>query len=80
MMNGQADYELPLFHSQEGILLAQRMEDSRRLYNVGQYIEIAGAVDRQLFERALRQAVAETEILRVKLVADGDRVVQRFAA
>ncbi|MGX2997533.1 amino acid adenylation domain-containing protein [Streptomyces sp. JNUCC 64] len=79
MMNGQADYELPLFDSQEGILLAQRMEESRRLYNVGQYVEIAGAVDPALFARALRQAVAEAEILRVTLVADGDRVTQRFA-
>ncbi|MFJ4788509.1 amino acid adenylation domain-containing protein [Streptomyces sp. NPDC088794] len=80
MMNGQADYELPLFDSQEGILLAQRMEESRRLYNVGQYVEIAGAVDPHLFERSVRQAVAEAEILRVKLVTDGDRVTQRFNA
>ncbi|MFJ6086630.1 amino acid adenylation domain-containing protein, partial [Streptomyces sp. NPDC092369] len=56
------------------------MEDSRRLYNVGQYVEIAGAVDPHLFERSVRQAVAEAEILRVKLVTDGDRVTQRFSA
>ncbi|MEV5976563.1 amino acid adenylation domain-containing protein [Streptomyces sp. NPDC052114] len=64
-MTGNAARALPLFDSQEGIWLAQRVEGSRRLYSVGQYVEIAGPLDERTLERALRHVVAETEILRV---------------
>ncbi|MGV9882169.1 amino acid adenylation domain-containing protein, partial [Streptomyces sp. NPDC003006] len=65
-----------MFDSQEGIWLAQRVEGSRRMYSVGQYVEISGRIDEQVFERALRQVVAETEILQVRFVEDGDKVSQ----
>ncbi|WP_240660334.1 non-ribosomal peptide synthetase [Streptomyces sp. WAC 01529] len=78
-MNGKAGRTLPLLDSQEGIWLAQRVEGSRRMYGVGQYVQISGPIDARLFERALRQVVGETEILRVRFVEDGDKVSQVLA-
>ncbi|MBM7169929.1 amino acid adenylation domain-containing protein [Streptomyces sp. G44] len=68
-----------MFDSQEGIWLAQRVEGSGRMYGVGQYVEIAGPVEAEIFEGALRHVVAETEILRVRWVEDGDKVTQVVA-
>ncbi|WP_167532765.1 non-ribosomal peptide synthetase [Streptomyces alboniger] len=68
-----------MFDSQEGIWLAQRVEGSRRMYGVGQYVRIAGPVDAQVFDRALRHVVGETEILQVRFVEDGDKVSQVLA-
>ncbi|QDQ10097.1 non-ribosomal peptide synthetase [Streptomyces spectabilis] len=79
-MSSQADSTLPLSESQEGMWLAQRIESARGLYTIGQHIEILGPLDTGAFERALRRAVAETEILRAGFVEDpGGGVVQRFA-
>ncbi|MGP4087822.1 non-ribosomal peptide synthetase, partial [Streptomyces sp. KR55] len=77
-MNGQAGFTLPLSECQEGIWLAQRMDSSRALYNVGQRIEITGPLDVAVFEEALRRTVAETTILGVRFAEDGDGVTQTF--
>ncbi|MEC4019822.1 non-ribosomal peptide synthetase, partial [Streptomyces sp. H27-D2] len=77
-MNDQAGYALPLSDSQEGIWLAQRMEGTRALYNVGQHIDILGSLDTGAFEVALRRVVAETEILGVRFAEDGGGVSQSF--
>src|SRR5262245_39263767 len=76
MTNSPVRSMLPLSDCQEGIWLAQRMESSRRLYNVGQYIEIPGPLDTRVFERALRAVVAETETLGVRFVDDAERPMQ----
>ncbi|MEU5772163.1 amino acid adenylation domain-containing protein [Streptomyces venezuelae] len=70
-MNGNAARTLPLLEAQEGIWLAQRVSGSRRLYSVGQYVDISGPVEPHLFERALRQLTDETEILRARFEDDG---------
>ncbi|MFF3641301.1 amino acid adenylation domain-containing protein [Streptomyces sp. NPDC002564] len=70
-MNGNAARTLPLLDAQEGIWLAQRVAGSRRLYSVGQYVEIYGPVDRDAFGRTLRQMTDETEILRARFEDDG---------
>ena len=59
---------LPLSSAQLGIWFAQRLNPSSSEYNIGEYIEIPGSVDAVLFERALRQVVIETEILRVRII------------
>src|SRR5690348_10511065 len=41
-------------------------------FNIAEYIEIRGAIDPRIFERALRQVVAETEALRIKIVETED--------
>ncbi|WP_409234646.1 amino acid adenylation domain-containing protein, partial [Streptomyces sp. PA5.6] len=70
-MNGNAARTLPLLDAQEGIWLAQRVSGSRRLYSVGQYVDIEGPVHPHLFERALRQLTDETETLHARFEDDG---------
>ena len=59
----------PLSSAQQGIWFAQQIAPSSPAYNIGEYIEIHGAIDPPLFEQALRQVVAETDALRVRIVA-----------
>src|SRR6516225_11347460 len=54
--------------AQLGIWFAQQLHPSSPAYNIGEYLEIHGPVDAVLFERALRQVVAETEALRVQII------------
>jgi len=54
--------------AQLGIWFAQRLNPSTPAYNIGEYIEIHGSVDPILFERALRQVVAETDALRLQFI------------
>src|SRR5262245_8812228 len=54
--------------AQLGIWFAQQLNPSSPAYNIGEYIEIHGSVDPVLFERALRQVVAETDALRVQII------------
>ncbi|MFJ8794695.1 amino acid adenylation domain-containing protein [Streptomyces sp. NPDC102462] len=78
-MSSGADSTLPLSESQEGIWLAQRIESSRGFYTIGQHVEILGPLDTEAFEEALRRAVEETEILRVRFVTEpGGDVRQLF--
>ena len=68
---------LPLSAAQLGIWFAQEIDPLNPVFNVGEYVEIRGALDPFLLERALRQVVAETEALRVQFIehADGPRQV-----
>src|ERR1700730_14502640 len=59
---------LRLSTAQLGIWFAQQLNPSSAAYNIGEYLEIHGSVDAVLFERALRQVVAETEALRVQII------------
>ncbi len=71
---------LPLLRSQQGIWFAQRLDPGDCAYIIGQYTEIRGAVDRDLFDSAARQVVAETQTLRVHFEETEDGPVQRIAA
>ncbi|MFJ8045501.1 amino acid adenylation domain-containing protein [Kitasatospora sp. NPDC096147] len=62
-MNARPHPRLPLTGAQTGVWYGQRLAPDSPAYNVGQYVEIRGQVDRALFERALRRTVAETEVL-----------------
>ncbi|MET8014454.1 condensation domain-containing protein, partial [Streptomyces sp. NPDC005271] len=66
----QDDRGLPLSAAQYDIWLAQRIGDPSPVYNSGEYLEIDGPVDGPSFETALRQAVAETEGLNVRIEED----------
>ncbi|MFE2428505.1 amino acid adenylation domain-containing protein, partial [Streptomyces sp. NPDC059373] len=68
----QDDRRLPLTAAQYDIWLAQRIGDPSPVYNSGEYVEIAGPVDGPRFETALRQVVAETEGLNVRIIEDPD--------
>ncbi len=69
----QGNIGVPLSSAQLGIWFAQRLNPSSAAYNIGEYIEIRGAINPALFERALRQVVAESEALRIRLTEhDGE--------
>ena len=57
---------LPLTGAQSGIWFAQQLEPDSSVYNVAEYLEIRGPLDRERFERALRQAIGEAECLHVR--------------
>ena len=52
--------------AQLGIWFAQKLNPSSAAYNIGEYIEIDGPIVLPLFERALRQVVAEAQSLRLQ--------------
>ena len=58
---------LPLSSAQLGIWFAQQLNPQSAAYNIGEYVEIRGAIAPALFERALRQVVTESETLRVQI-------------
>ena len=64
---------LALSSAQLGIWFAQKLDSDSAAYNIGEYIEIEGAVVLPLFERALRQVVAEAQSLRLRFVGAGRR-------
>ncbi|WP_125530701.1 non-ribosomal peptide synthetase [Streptomyces sp. WAC 06725] len=70
-MEGQAQFTAPLTDCQEGTWLAQRAENPPRPYDIRQYADVLGPLDTDVFRRALRQAVAETEALRLRFTWDG---------
>ncbi|WP_282690093.1 condensation domain-containing protein, partial [Streptomyces sp. CC216B] len=52
------------------------MPECGRVFRVGEYLEIHGALDPVLFERALRQVVTEAEALHVRFAEEGGEVEQ----
>jgi len=62
--NGKA---FALSSAQLGIWFAQKLNPASPAYNIGEYIEIDGAIDEALFERALAQVVAEADVLRIQI-------------
>ncbi|GAB3699269.1 hypothetical protein GCM10028793_24550 [Nocardiopsis oceani] len=57
--------------AQTGVWYAQQVLRDSPAYNVGQYVDLPGCIDPELFETALRQVVRETETLRVRVVGGG---------
>ena len=62
----QSGGALSLSSAQLGIWFAQKLNPSSSAYNIGEYIEIDGPIVLPLFERALRQVVAEAQSLRLQ--------------
>ena len=69
---------LPLSSTQQAFWFGQRLNPDSALYNIGGYIEIYGAVDPAIFERALRQAVAGADGLSLQFIETQDRPQQYF--
>ncbi|MER7047177.1 non-ribosomal peptide synthetase [Streptomyces jumonjinensis] len=70
-------HEMPLSSAQSGVWFAHHLRPGSSVYNTGEYLDIPGPVDGELFERALRRVVDETESLRVRFTVgpDGPRQV-----
>ncbi|MEV6786321.1 condensation domain-containing protein, partial [Streptomyces sp. NPDC051098] len=76
-MSVSAGTTLPLTAAQREIWIAeQRLGRGNRVFRVGEYLEIQGGVDPQLFAQALRLVVAEAEALHVRFVEELGEVRQ----
>ena len=58
----------PLSSAQSSIWFAQMLDPHSPVYNIGEYLEIVGPIDPQLFETALRQVVAQCDALRLRVI------------
>jgi nonribosomal peptide synthetase MxcG len=67
---------LPLTAAQEGVWLGQQLNPTSPLYNAAECVRIGGRLDVACFEGALRQAVAEAEVLQVRFHAMDRGAVQ----
>ncbi len=65
--DAQARSGIPLSSAQLGIWFAQRLRPDSAAYNIGEYLEIRGAIAPDLFEQALKQVVGEADALRVRV-------------
>jgi len=68
--------DLDLSSAQQGIWTGQQLERDNPAFNIAEYVEIHGALDRNLFASAVRRAVDETDALNMVFVetADGGAV------
>jgi enterobactin synthetase component F len=67
---------LPLTTAQTGMWFAQQLNLRNPIYKIAEYIDIAGGVDLGLLEVSLRQAVLDTEAIRVHIEADDEVIGQ----
>ncbi|HSA48605.1 MAG TPA: AMP-binding protein, partial [Yinghuangia sp.] len=67
---------LPTAAQREIWLAEQRSAEGNAAYRIGEYIDIRGAVDPEVFDAAVRQMIGEADALRVRLVDNGDGPVQ----
>ncbi|MGW7104090.1 amino acid adenylation domain-containing protein [Streptomyces sp. NPDC054838] len=64
---------LPLTSPQTGVWFAQQLDPARSDYTIGEYLEIHGPLDVELFEQALGRTLAETEALGMRFAeVDGE--------
>ncbi|MGW0898352.1 condensation domain-containing protein, partial [Streptomyces goshikiensis] len=73
-MSDRPSQRLPLTGAQTGVWYGQRLDPESPVYNVGQYVEINGALDPGLFVTALRRTVAESEALTARFGEDAEGV------
>ncbi|MFD5558619.1 condensation domain-containing protein [Streptomyces sp. NPDC127068] len=61
---------LPLSAAQAGVWVAQQLDPGDRSFNIAEFCEIRGDLQPELFERAVREIVSETEALRARFGID----------
>ncbi|MFB7585970.1 amino acid adenylation domain-containing protein [Streptomyces sp. NPDC056169] len=71
------EQQLPLTGAQAGVWFAQAVEPDSPIFRAAEYLEIHGALDTALFERALRRMTAEADALHIRFAdtEDGPRQV-----
>ncbi|MFG2335757.1 amino acid adenylation domain-containing protein, partial [Streptomyces yangpuensis] len=69
-MSDRTPQRLPLTGAQTGVWYGQRLDPESPVFNVGQYVEIQGPLDPDLFTAALRHTVSECEALTVAFAED----------
>ncbi|PZT70839.1 hypothetical protein DN402_05860 [Streptomyces sp. SW4] len=71
---------LPLTAAQLGIWFAQARDPRSPVFNTGEYVELAGDLDQDRFEAALRAVVESTDALRLRFGTDPDGTVFQYVA
>ncbi|MFI1708376.1 amino acid adenylation domain-containing protein [Streptomyces griseoruber] len=71
-MSAAQHTSLPLTAAQSGVWFAHQLNRNSPVYNVGEFVEIHGPVDGDLFEAALAQVVEEAGALRIRPVEERD--------
>ena len=59
-----------LSSAQTGMWFAQQLDPRNPIYNTGEYVEINGNINQDIFELAVRKVVMEAEALHVRLEED----------
>ncbi|MEV6301949.1 amino acid adenylation domain-containing protein [Actinoplanes sp. NPDC051861] len=62
----------PLTAGQSGMWFLQQRDPLNPIFSGGQFLEIEGAVEADLLDRAVKQVVDESGALRLRFVTDGD--------
>ncbi|MBE8524590.1 amino acid adenylation domain-containing protein, partial [Amycolatopsis sp. H6(2020)] len=68
----------PLTASQFGVWFIQHLDPDNTSLNLGGYLEVTGAVDLTAFEKALRDAVDDTESLHLRFSSEGGETLQEI--
>lgn len=68
---------MPLLRAQCPFWVGQQLDPESRAFNAGQYIELKGDLDPEIFEQAVDICLAETELLRLRQFED-DRGVRQY--
>ncbi len=69
-----------LMAGQLGIWHAQQLSPANPIFNAGEYIEIHGDLDVDLFQRAVRRTIGEAETFHLRFSQDGEHVRQYVGA
>jgi enterobactin synthetase component F len=57
----------PLTEAQAGLWYAQRLDPANPIFNTGQYLDLRGLLDREAFRTAVDAAVAEADVLAMRI-------------
>jgi hypothetical protein len=75
---GAENYLWELTAGQLGIWHHQRLRPESPIYNVGEYLEIHGDLNIEVFESALRHVVGEVDAFHLRFHEEGEAVRQRI--
>ncbi|MEW1636965.1 condensation domain-containing protein, partial [Streptomyces sp. NPDC093801] len=75
-MSGSATERRHLTGGQLGIWQAQQLDLDNPIYSIGEYLEIQGDLDLDLFELALRRTIGEVETFHLRFSGDGNSLRQ----
>ncbi|MGH3913753.1 MAG: amino acid adenylation domain-containing protein, partial [Pseudonocardiaceae bacterium] len=74
-MSGDQGRRFTLTTAQAGMWLVQELNPHNPIYKAAEYMDISGRVELTVLEAALRQAVADTDALRVRVDVDDEGTV-----
>jgi hypothetical protein len=66
----------PLSPAQQSIWVSQQLHPDSPVYNLSEYVEILGAIDIQLFEKALRLVVEQVDALHLRFLETDEGIRQ----